>query len=223
MFGVDVLGSFRLLDCSMKQMQVIKSIKTILVTNTRSFSDNSSVAADLAVMIAKSGKKVALIDANLRRPVLHKMFQLPNQLGLSDILQNHRAPLSVLHIRENKNLAILTTGGHTISSFEIFNSEKMHDSMRILKDEFDRIIIHGPPFFFTEAASIATQVDGVVLLIHPGHNKTDTSRVIIEKFQRSGATVIGVVMREQPKNQAKQSAFIDRLLTFDKHIRQHSL
>ena len=86
----------------MEQMQIIKSIKTILVTNTRSFSDNNSVAADLAVIIAKSGKKVALIDANLRRPILHKMFQLPNQLGLSDILHNHRSPLSVLHERENK-------------------------------------------------------------------------------------------------------------------------
>ena len=86
----------------MEKMQKIKSIKTIMVTNTRSFSDNSSVAADLAVMIAQNGKKVALVDANLRRPIIHTIFQLPNRVGLSDILQNHRSPLAIMHDREDR-------------------------------------------------------------------------------------------------------------------------
>ena len=94
--------------------------------------------------------------------------------------------------------------------------------MQILKEEFDKIIIHGPTFFFSEATSLAAQVDGVVLLIHPGYNKTDTSRAIIDKFQRTGATMIGIVMREQPKHQANQSTFIDRLLTYDKRARLYS-
>ena len=206
----------------MEQMQKIKSIKTILVTNTRSFSDRSSVAADLAVMIAQNGKRVALVDADLRRPIIHTLFQLPNRVGLSDILQNHRSPLAVMHDREGDHLSILTSGRLPTSCFDIFNSRKMKESMQILKKKFDKIIIHGPPFFFTEATSLAAQVDGVVLLIHPGHNKTDTSRAIINKFQRTGATMIGIVMREQPKHRANQSAFIDRPLTYDKRARLYS-
>jgi len=206
----------------MEQIQKIKSIKTIMVTNTRSFSDNSSVAADLAVMIAQNGKKVALVDANLRRPIIHTLFQLPNRVGLSDILQNHRSPLAIMHDREAGCLSILTSGRPPANCFDIFNSEKMKGSIQILKDNFDKIIIHGPPFFFSEATSLAAQVDGVVLLIHPGYNKTDTSRAIIDKFQRTGATMIGIVMREQPKHQASQSAFIDRLLTYDKRARLYS-
>lgn len=195
-------------------------MNTILVTNTRTFSDNNSVAADLALMIARSGKRVALVDANLRRPVIHKIFHLPNQMGLSDILHNHKSPLSVLQEREDKKLMILTSGGHSNNNFDIINSKRMQESMQVLKNEFDRIIIHGPPFFFTEVTSIATLVDGIVLLVHPGYNKTDTSRAIIDKFQRSGATVIGIVMRDQPKHRVNQSAFIDRLLSFDKHAKQ---
>ena len=206
----------------MEQMQKIKSIKTILVTNTRSFTDNNSVAADLAVMIAQNGKSVALVDADLRRPIIHTLFQLPNRVGLSDILQNHRSPLAVMHDREEDQLSILTSGRLPTSCVDIFNSAKMKESMQILKKKFDKIIIHGPPFFFTEATSLAAQVDGVVLLIHPGYNKTDTSRAIIDKFQRTGATMIGIVMREQPKHQANQSAFIDRLLTYDKRARLYS-
>jgi capsular exopolysaccharide synthesis family protein len=206
----------------MEQMQKIKSIKTILVTNTRSFNDNNSVAADLAVMIAQNGKSVALVDADLRRPIIHTLFQLPNRVGLSDILQNHRSPLAIMHDREEDQLSILTSGRLPTSCVDIFNSAKMKESMQILKEKFDKIIIHGPPFFFTEATSLAAQVDGVVLLIHPGYNKTDTSRAIIDKFQRTGATMIGIVMREQPKHQANQSAFIDRLLTYDKRARLYS-
>jgi len=206
----------------MEQMQKIKSIKTILVTNTRSFNDQNSVAADLAVMIAKNGKSVALVDADLRRPIIHTLFQLPNRVGLSDILQNHRSALAVMHDREEGHLSILTSGRLPTNCFDIFNSAKMKESMQTLKEKFDKIIIHGPPFFFTEATSLAAQVDGVVLLIHPGYNKTDTSRAIIDKFQRTGATMIGIVMREQPKHQANQSAFIDRLLTYDKRARLYS-
>ena len=206
----------------MEQTQKIKSIKTILVTNTRSFTDNSSVAADLAVMIAQNGKRVALLDANLRRPIIHTLFQLPNRVGLSDILQNHRSPLAVMHNREENYLSILTSGRLPTNCLDIFNSRKMKESMQILKEKFDKIIIHGPPFFFSEATSLAAQVDGVVLLIHPGYNKTDTSRAIIDKIQRTGATMIGIVMREQPKHQANQSAFIDRLLTYDKRARLYS-
>jgi len=206
----------------MEQMQKIKSIKTILVTNTRSFTNHNSVAADLAVMIAQNGKRVALVDADLRRPIIHTLFQLPNRVGLSDILQNQRSPLAVMHDQEGNHLSILTSGRLPTNCFDIFNSTKMKESMKILKEKFDKIIIHGPPFFFTEATSLAAQVDGVVLLIHPGYNKTDTSRAIIDKFQRTGATMIGIVMREQPKHRANQSAFIDRLLTYDKRARLYS-
>ena len=206
----------------MEQMQNIKSIKTILVTNTRSFTDTDSVAADLAVLIAGNGKKVALIDADLRRPIIHTLFNLPNRVGLSDILQNQRSPLAVMHNRKEDNLSILTSGRVPTNYLDIFNFAKTKGFMQILDDTFDKIIIHGPPFFFTETVSLAAQVDGVVLLIHPGYNKTESSRAIIDKFQQTGATIIGIVMREQSKHQATQSAFIDRLLTFDKQARLYS-
>lgn len=206
----------------MEQMQNIKSIKNILVTNTRSYSDANSVAADLAVLIAENGKKVALIDANFRRPTIHSLFNLPNRVGLSDILQNQRSPLAVMHDHEHDNLSILTSGRMPTNNFDIFNFAKMKGLMQILNDNFDKIIVHGPPFFFTETVSLAAQVDGVILLIHPGYNKNDTSHAIIEKFQQTGATIIGIVMREQSKHQANQSAFIDRLLTYDKQARLYS-
>ena len=191
----------------------------MLVTNTRSFTDGSSIAADLASLIAQNGKRVALIDADIRRPIIHTIFNLPNRVGLVDILQNARPPLSVLHSVQEGKLHILPSGKLPKESLDLIGSSKMKELLDYFKNRFDKIIIHGPPFFYTETTSLAAQVDGVVLLIHPGYNKNETSRVIIEKFQKTGATIIGIVMRNQPKNQLNQKVFIDRLLSYDRRAR----
>ncbi len=198
----------------------IKNMNVILVTNTRPYSDGFSTAADISQMVARSGKKVALIDADLHRPVLHKIFDLPPGLGLSDVLNNHRSPLSVLNKTKYANLSVLTSGTDPLADYALFDSDKIRSHMQLLKNEYDKVIIHGPPFFYAETLSLAFLVDSVVMLIHPGYNKTETSRAIIDKFQRTGTAVVGIVMREQPRNQANQSAFIDRLLAFDKQSRK---
>ncbi len=196
-----------------------KTIQSFLVYNPRSFSDGSSIAADLATLIAQNGKRVVLIDADLRRPIIHNQFNIPNRVGLVDILESSRPPLSVMHALHDNHLYVLTSGKLPKENKDFIGSAKMDELLQFLKSHFDKIIVHGPPFFYTEATSLAAQVDGVVLLIHPGYNKNETSRAIIEKFQKTGATIIGIVMRNQPKNQLNQKVFIDRLLSYDKRAR----
>ena len=203
----------------MDNYQKIKSIQSILVTNTRSFTDGSSIAADLATLVAQNGKRVALIDADLKRPIIHTIFNLPNRVGLIDILQDSRPPLSIMHSLYDNKLLVLSSGKPSKNNKDFIGSNKMKELLKYLKNRFDKIIIHGPPFFYSETTSLAAQVDGVVLLIHPGYNKNETSQVIIEKFQKTGATIIGIVMRNQPKNQLNQKVFIDRLLSYDRRAR----
>ncbi len=121
-------------------------------------------------------------------------------------------------LHENK-LHVLSSGKLAKTNMDFISSNKMTELLTYFKKRFDKIIVHGPPFFYTETTSLAAQVDGVVLLIHPGYNKNETSRVIIEKFQKTGATIIGIVMRNQPKNQLNQKVFIDRLLSYDRRAR----
>jgi len=203
----------------MENDQKIKTIQSILVTNTRSFTDGSSIAADLATLITQNDKRVVLMDADLRRPIIHTIFNIPNRVGLVDILQESRPPLSVMHTLRENRLFILPSGKLQKENCDLIGSPRMNELLRYLKERFDKIIIHGPPFFYTESSTLAAQVDGVVLLIHPGYNKDETSRAIIEKFQKTGATIIGIVMRNQPKNQLNQKAFIDRLLSYDRRSR----
>ena len=200
----------------MENLNKIKSIKSILVTNTRAYSDGNSVAADLAAMVAQNGKRVALVDADLRRPLLHSLFKLPNRVGLVDILLEQRSLSAAMHPVNSNHLFVLTAGKLPVADIDLFALPKMSSFLSQLKAEYDKIIIHGPPFFYSEATTLAGKVDGVVLLIHPGHSKTDPYQAIMEKFQKTGATIIGIVMRDIPKYQINQSAFIDKLLTFDR-------
>ena len=190
-------------------------VNTILVTNTRACPNGASIAAEIAQMLASKGTRVVLIDADFHRPLLHKHFGLPKGLGLSDLLNTRRSPLSMLNHRENGKLAILTGGNDTGSIFKLFPSEKFRNHLEILKNEFDQVIIQGPPFFYAETLDLAIMVDRVVLLIHPAYNKTKTSQAILERFQRTGVALVEIAMREQTHNQAKQLATIDRILTFD--------
>ena len=199
----------------MEQMNKIKSFKSILVTSTRSFADSNSVAADIATLVAHHGKQVALVDADFRHPVIHKLFDLPNRVGLYDILSGRRSPLAVMHHLNNSHLSILPGGILRKGSGDLIGSPKMQDLLQLLKNQFDKVIIQGPPFFFSEAATLAAQVDGVVLLIHPGYSQVETPQAIINRFQKTGATIIGIVMRNQPRHQLEQSAFKDRLLAYE--------
>jgi len=203
----------------MENMQKINSIKTILVTNTRAYSESSSIAADLAVLVAQNSKKVALLDADLRHPFLHRQFNLPNRVGLADILQGLRSPEAVMHKIKSSSLKFLPAGMMPSSSGDLLASPRMAQLLEELDSHYDKVIIHGPPFFYTETTSLAAQVDGVVLLIHPDHTRTEASKAIIEKFQKTGATIIGIVMRDRPKPPSHQSAFIDRILSYDRQVR----
>ncbi len=203
----------------MENLNNNKSIKSILVTSTRAYSNGNSIAADLAALVAQNGKRVALVDADLRRPLLHLLFKLPNRVGLVDILQELRPLSAAMHSINSGHLSVLTAGILPGSENNLFTLPKMGDILNQLSARYDKIIIHGPPFFYSEAAILAGKVDGVVLLIHPGHSKTDPYQAVMEKFQKTGATIIGIVMRDLPKYQVNQSAFIDKLLTYDRRTR----
>jgi protein-tyrosine kinase len=203
----------------MENLQQTKHMQSILVTSTRTYVNNASIAADLAAMVAQSGKKTILLDADLNRPVIHRVFELPNRVGLSDVLQGQRTPAAIMHSMLEGNLHIVTSGNMPTMTKDLIGTREMSNLLKQLKQEYEKIFIHGPAFFYNEATLLAAQVDGVVLMINPSYAKSEATQAIVERFQKTGATIIGIVMRDQPKYQSNQSTFINRLLNYDKHNR----
>jgi len=202
----------------MENLQKDKKMQAILVTSTRSYVNNASIAADLATLVAQSGKKTILLDADLKRPVIHRFFDLPNRVGLSDILQGKRTASAIAHSLIDGNLHIITSGTPPDISKEAIGSQATRDLIQQLKQEYEKIFIHGPAYFYNEAIVLAAQVDGVILVINPSYARSEATQTILERFQKTGSTIIGIVMREQPKYQSNQSTFINQLLNYDKRI-----
>jgi len=201
-------------------MDRLNNLKSILISNTRPYSDSNSIAADLAGIIARKGKRVALIDADLRHPYMHKVFGIPNHNGLVDILAGKLPVSKAIQQVKQKNISVITAGCLPEDASDPLNSRRMKDLIKQLKRGFKKVIIHGPAFSYLEASSLAGMVDGLVLLIHPGHVKTQMYQAIVDRFQINDTKIVGIVMRDQPKHNNSQSVFINRLLTFDRQTRQ---
>ena len=162
-----------------------QTLKTILITSTRVVYDSNSVAANMAAIVSHQGNRVALIDADFKRPLLHELFNVPNRVGLMDILHGERSLQSLLHSVNSNHLFLLTTGINNNGKTDPFASQQMSKILSQLSREFDKVIIHGPPLIYTETASLAAKVDGVIVLIHPNRNRTDSTRVVMDKLQKT--------------------------------------
>jgi len=178
---------FRTLRTNIQFVMVDQSLPTIMVT--------SSVKGEGKSVIASQGKRVLLVDADLRRPTLHKKFNLPNNSGLSSFLKGTMPALSVILDKPyNKNLYILTSGVIPPNPSELLASQRMEDLMVKLKAQFDLIIIDSPPITaVSDAQILASRVDGTLFVVRKGvaekHNLL-RSKQLMENVQ---ARVIGTV------------------------------
>jgi polysaccharide biosynthesis transport protein len=155
------------------------------------------VAANLAAVIAQSNKRVVLLDCDLRRPRVHKQLGMTNNHGLSDIFRGHAEIKDVIRAWKS-NFAVITSGSLPPNPAELLASEKMDEILEMLKAHGDVVIIDSPPFLVTDATLLAAKVDGVVLVVRPGHTEAAPARALGEQMQRAGARVVGVVLNNIP-------------------------
>jgi len=181
--------------------------KVILVTSSISGEGKSTLAANLATLLAQQGKRVLVVDADLRRPILHTIFGLQNMSGLSNLLTNEVATEevfdSIQQVAGISGLHLLTAGQIPPYPSELLGSEQMITLMRLWRERFDFIVMDGAPILpVTDSVVFAPLADQILLLAR--HGVTD--RALLEKsfrllHSRTPNTSIGVVV-----NAIKRSA-----------------
>jgi capsular exopolysaccharide synthesis family protein len=160
----------------------------------------SCVAANLAVTIAQTGKKVCLIDGDLRKPSLHKYLAVSNRVGFSDIFLNHRTLQTICKPWKDTNLSYISSGNLPPNPAELLGSEKMTIILQQLTELFEFIVIDSPPFLVADSSVIASQVDGVIIVIHPRHTHEGAARLMMAQLNRVNARILGVVMNRLNRN-----------------------
>lgn len=169
--------------------------QTVLVTSPLAEDGKSTVAANLAIVKAQAGYKVMLVDCDLRKPVVHTIFKVPNIKGFTDCMFSETDPNDASHSMTIINLTVMTSGKIPPNPAEILSSERARKFWIKLKTRYDYIFIDSPPLLaVTDASILAAQVDATVLVFSSGFTRLDAALLAIDKLTRAKSRLLGVVL-----------------------------
>ncbi len=187
--------SFYTLDANVRLLSSDTPIKSLTITSTSPADGKSTISSHLAMAAVMMGRRVLLIDTDLRRPQIHSRFNISNIQGLSNALTSDIDFHDLLQTApQSPGLSILAAGPAPPSPGRLLSSRKMQSLIEISREEFDLIICDAPPAIFADSKLTATHTDGVLMVV--GINKTDRPQalqVLEEWKQSSQAQILGLV------------------------------
>ncbi len=200
--------AYRSLRTAVLFTNVDKRIRTLLITSASPSEGKSLTAANLGVVMAQAGHRVLLIDADLRRPVQHRIFEIARNYGLTNLLVEMPGTLEAtklveLFIHINKVIAetaqpglfLLTSGSVPPNPSEVIGSTKMKVLLELLSTRFDFIIIDSPPtLVVTDAVILSTRVDGVLLIANSGATRDNQLKQAVGRLREVNANMAGIVL-----------------------------
>ncbi len=192
-----VSEAYRSLRTNIQFSRIDDPLKTVVVSSAAPSEGKSTSAANLAITTALSGIRTLLVDADLRRPVIHSLFGLEREPGLSNLLAE-RLPLEkVVRPSGIENLSILTCGAIPPNPSELLGSQRMRDLIKLLSQQFDLVLFDSPPVItVTDTAVLSPQVDGLVLVVKS--HATDKRALLRAKtiLTNLKANILGVVLNK---------------------------
>jgi capsular exopolysaccharide synthesis family protein len=186
-------------------------VRVIGVTSCSAGEGKTSTATNLAVVMAQLGKRVLLIDADMRKPRCHRVLGVSNRIGLVNFLVG-RSELSECFLETKiKNLSLCPSGPTPPNPSELISSERMRYLVQQARGKFDVVIIDSPPAFaVTDPTLVGTLADGMVLCVRAGRTPRDAVRTCRDRLQQSGVRILGTVLnafRAQRGSQYKSYSY----------------
>lgn len=199
-----VMEQYRLIRNNIHFSSVDKIIQSIVVTSAEAGDGKSTTAANLAIVLSQKGKKVLLVDVDLRKPTVHYAFSTSNLDGITSVLTKDSSLGMAITNTTIPNLDILTSGPIPPNPSELLDSQAMDGIMRDLKEDYEYVIYDSPPILaVTDSQTIASKCDGVVMVIASGKTQKDRAIKAKDLLEKAGSKMLGVVINrvEEKKNE----------------------
>jgi non-specific protein-tyrosine kinase len=195
-----IAEAFRSLRTDLEFSAVDRPLKTILVTSPAVSAGKTTIAVNLAIVMAQGGKKVVLVDGDLRKPSVHRYLGLPNSKGITDVFRGSLDIYNATVNWEEGGIFVVTSGDLPPNPAELLGSKKMDQILDGLERVADIVIVDGPPFLVTDAAILSSKVDGVLVVVRHGRTRKQEFAGAIKHLERSEARLLGVVMNGIPRS-----------------------
>jgi tyrosine-protein kinase Etk/Wzc len=189
--------AYRTLRTNLIFSQAVQTLKTIVVTSASPGEGKTTTAANLAVTFAQQGMRVLLVDCDLRRARIHKMFNVPREPGLTELILDHEVAAEVIRSTPVENLSVLTSGTLPPNPSELLGGPRMERALELLRELFDVIVIDSPPLLAASDASVlGTKTDGVLLVVRAGQTERGAAQQAVQQLAVVGARVVGAVLND---------------------------
>jgi capsular exopolysaccharide synthesis family protein len=186
--------AYRTLRTNIQFAGVDQPCRTMVFTSAGPGEGKTTSVANFGVVVAESGARVCLIDSDLRRPALHKLFGLDNSLGLTDALVDNLPLSEVAQPTKTPSLSVVTSGALPPNPAELVGSKRMTNLLQAESD-FDLILCDSPPVIsVSDGIALAAQCDGVVLVIRAGMLAHDAVRRAVEHIESVKGRILGVLL-----------------------------
>lgn len=206
--------AYRVLSTNIQFSSLDRDVHTLLVTSVSPDEGKSVVLANLAITMSEGGRRIIMVDSDLRSPSLHTLFDLPNTTGLTTMVldESLEAPLQPTSV---PNVSLVTSGPLPPNPAELLASERFARVIARIAARGDVVLFDAAPVAaVTDATVLATRVDGVLLIVDAGRTRRDAARRSKEQLERVGARLLGVALTNV-KLERQQQSYLRRLTTPD--------
>lgn len=194
-----VSEAYRELRTNISYLSPDQDLTKIAITSSGPQEGKSLTLANLAIALANNEQKVIIIDADLRKPRQHKLYNLPNYEGLSNILAGEISFVEGLQKTEVEGLELISTGFIPPNPAELLSSHKMEKIINKAEEKADFVIVDTPPVIaVTDATILAKKLDGVLLVVASHETEREMLKKSKEKLKKANVNIIGAVLNKHP-------------------------
>ena len=186
--------AYRSLRTNIQYSSFDKKYQTLVITSSNPGEGKTTVAGNLALVLAQGESKVLLVDCDMRRPSLHKKFKISNTYGISDLLVG-KQKFEEAAYKYNDNLTVLPGGKIPPNPAEMLASKAMTAFLEEMKKHFDYIVLDTPPLqAVSDAQILSTKVDGSIIVVRAGVTKKDVVQNSVSIIKKVNGNIIGTIL-----------------------------
>jgi non-specific protein-tyrosine kinase len=191
-----ITDAFRMTRANIEFLSVDKPIKTILMTSPNVSEGKSTIASNLAFCFAQNEKKVILMDADFRRPVLHTAAHVSGEKGLSDVFLGTQSIDDVIVPLAGEQVFLIPAGTLPPNPTELLGSKRMEIILKEVKKKADLVIIDAPPLILADALILSKFVDGVLVVIRLGRTRKKSILTVKKQLEQAGTPILGILVNQ---------------------------